>query len=307
MFAYLQPEEDSDDREARIGGGGELVVAGGNGSVLPEAVDEALNAVALPGGGTVEARMWALVAPGRDHRPDAPATQVPARRRAAGALVPDHALRPQPGWPPTRPPHRPTVQQRRQRVLLVTLPTRQHPGEGLAASLGAQVELGSPAATAATEGLIAPFFAPAAWGCARIDVPSTKCRAQSSSPAAFPSAWSAARTRSQTPARCQRRKRKYAVCHGPERSGGSRHGAPVRSRYRIASMMVRCSRFGLPVAGFSGGRWGISFAHCSSVSSRRSSMPQGYPTYANTAQMEPDRSSPEVTTRRTIRAPCRGR
>src|SRR5439155_11714971 len=124
--------------------------------------------------------------------------------------------------------------------LLVVLPARQGEAQQLAAALDPDVQLGAEAPATAPKGLIAPpFRAPAACWCARTLVPSTKCSDQSSRPAASASAWSPASTRSQTPARRQRRKRLYTVSQGPNRSGRSRQGAPVRSSQYSAFKISR--------------------------------------------------------------------
>jgi hypothetical protein len=45
--------------------------------------------------------------------------------------------------------------------------------------------------------------------------------------------------RSQVPSAVHTRSRSCAVFHGPYRSGRSRHGAPVRSFHKIASITCR--------------------------------------------------------------------
>src|SRR5438067_7209432 len=92
---------------------------------------------------------------------------------------------------------------------------------------------------------------------------------QSSFPSASASVWTAASTRSHTPANRQRRKRVYTLSHGPYRSGKSRHGAPVRSFHKMPFTISRCDLFGRPVLGRSGGSSGASRSHSASVISCR--------------------------------------
>src|SRR5437763_8611905 len=92
---------------------------------------------------------------------------------------------------------------------------------------------------------------------------------QSSFPSASASVWTAASTRSHTPANRQRRKRVYTLSHGPYRSGKSRHGAPVRSFHKMPFTISRCDLFGRPVLGRSGGSSGASRSHSASVMSCR--------------------------------------
>jgi hypothetical protein len=122
-------------------------------------------------------------------------------------------------------------------------------------------------------GLRRPPLAPAACWWARMTLPSTNWTLQSTAPTASACSWTAAKSRSQSPASRRRQRRLYTVDQGPYRSGRSRHGAPVRSRHRMPSMIRRWSAFGRPVSGFSGGSNGFSPAHCRSVSSPRWVMP----------------------------------
>lgn len=262
----------------------QFVVAGGESPVLLEAVDEALDAVAFAVGLAVEAAVAPLALLAGDDGADPPLAQPAARRAAAVPLVAGHPIRAQLGPTAPRALDRAAVQQRRQCVLFVALPGGQDAGDRLAAPLGAEVDFGGEAAAGAAEGLLpAPFLAPAACWWARTVVPSTKCRLQSRSPAASPSACSAASTRPHTPARCQRRKREYTVCHGPYRSGKSRHGAPVVRCQRMALTTVRWSLAGRPVAGRCGGSNGRNRSHWASLSSCRRIIHQGYHAFANTA------------------------
>jgi hypothetical protein len=117
-----------------------------------------------------------------------------------------------------------------------------------------------------------PPLAPAACGWARMTRPATKGTRQSTAPAAASACSTAAQSRSQSPASRQRQQRLDTVDQGPDRSGRSRHGAPVRPRHTMPWMIRRWSAFGRPVSGRSGGRSGLSRSHSWSVSSPRGLM-----------------------------------
>lgn len=74
--------------------------------------------------------------------------------------------------------------------------------------------------------------APAACWWARITVESTQM-SQSIAPSASAAPWACWNSRSQVPSADQSRWRSYTVFHGPNRSGRSRHGTPVRTRCSI--------------------------------------------------------------------------
>ena len=89
--------------------------------------------------------------------------------------------------------------------------------DGLLMPLGPQMHLGWEVSPTSAEGpgRRVPPFAPAACWCARTMVLSTRCRAQASRPSASACRRKAARTRSQTPAFCQREKRLETVFQEP--------------------------------------------------------------------------------------------
>src|SRR5215210_6551877 len=252
---------------------GALIVAGGQGAELLAAGDQVLHAVAQPVARPIERAAAGLVGLARDGRPDATAAARLADGPTAVALVAGHAPGPHPGSPPPGPPHRALGQQLGEHRRLVRLAGCEHHGHRLAAPLGAEMDLRGEAALAAAERLLhwVPPFAPAACWCARISVPSTKCSSQSIAPAASASRWTAAKSRSQTPARVQRRKRVYTVGHGPYRSGRSRQGTPVASFQRIALITSRSSLRGLPAS--RGGSRGCSRSQARSVNSCRRRIP----------------------------------
>jgi hypothetical protein len=169
----------------------------------------------------------------------------------------------------------PPVHQRLEDGRFVLLTRSEQHGQRPALPLGLEVHLRAEAALALAKRLRfwRPPFAPAACWCARITVPSTKWTPQSTAPARSARCWTAAKIRSQIPATRQRQNRLYTVDHGPYRSGRSRQGLPVRSRHRMPLMIRRCSAFGRPVSGFSGGSTGSSRPHSWSVSSPRCLMP----------------------------------
>jgi hypothetical protein len=127
----LHLQEDAAGGRGGMLEGGQLFVAGGNRTVLLEAIDEPPDSVALTIGRSVEAAISSLVYLARDHRPDPTPPQRAAVRTAAGPLVAR-----QPGRPPVRslaprPLDRPAIEQRRQGRLLVALACRQRALERL--------------------------------------------------------------------------------------------------------------------------------------------------------------------------------
>src|SRR2546423_12002559 len=199
---------------------GALVVAGGQAAVLLAASDPVLHPVAPAVDRAVERAGPALIAPPRDGVPAAAPPTVGAPDTASIALVASYPPRADAGAAPAGTPDPALLQQPLEHRGLMLLPRREHDRQGLAAPLGAEMDLGGEAALTAPErlGLGVPPFAPAACWCARTTVPSTQCSAQSKAPAASACRWTAANSRSQTPARVQRRKRVYTVCHRPYRS-----------------------------------------------------------------------------------------
>ena len=76
----------------------------------------------------------------------------------------------------------------------------------------------------------------------------------------------AVRIFSHTPAFVQARNRLYTLCHGPNRSGRSRHGIPVFSQYRIALSISWLHFLGRPPGGsLSGGNLSLILFHCFSL------------------------------------------
>src|SRR3954454_179232 len=272
-MSRLEPKHSHRNRPEGLVAGRALVVAGGEAAVLLAASDQVLHAMAEAVDGAVERPGAVLVAAARDGVADATAPAVGAPRPAGVALVPDDPIGADAGAPPAGPSDRPLLQQALEGGRLVALARRQDHRHRLAAALGPEMDLRREAALAPAErfGRRVPPFAPAACWCARITVPSTKWTVQSTWPAASAWRWTAAKIPSQTPPRVQRRKRVYTVCHGPYRSGRSRHGAPVASFQRMPSMIRRSSRRGLPA--FRGGSNGPSRAHSVSLNSCRPRIP----------------------------------
>src|SRR5215212_7785838 len=270
-----EPEDSHDNHPGSAEGRGALVVAGGEGTVLLAAGEEVLDQVSAAVEVPIEGPGAVLGAELGDGVADAPTTEggtVAMSRVGFVARGPaGTTARPS----ASRATDRALVHERLEDGRFVLLTRSEQHGQRLASALGLEVHLGREAALAAPQRLRfwRPPFAPAACWCARITVPSTKWTLQSTSPAASASCWIAAKSRSQTPASRQRQNRLYTVDHGPYRSGRSRHGAPVRARHRIPSMIRRWSTFGRPRSGFSGGRCGSSRSHSWSVSSPRCPMP----------------------------------
>src|SRR5262249_55653797 len=145
---------------------------------------------------------------------------------------------------------------------VMPLPFRKMQFSGLTDFIHRNMDLGAETATRPSQCLsILPPFAPAACWCARTMVESSR-RLESS---VFPP--SASSTCPQTPRLHQRLNRLYTVPHGPNRSGRSRQGEPVRAIQNTALMNNRLSPAVLPGSLFLPGRCGSIVAHCSSVTS----------------------------------------
>ncbi len=116
-----------------------------------------------------------------------------------------------------------------------------------------------------------PIAAPAGTGCVLVCSGDGRVDADlhTIAPAASALACNAVRIRAHIPVRCQRRNSPYTVCHGPYRSGMSRHGHPVRILHRIPSMSWRFVHFGGRPAFFPRGSNVSNRAHCASVRSAR--------------------------------------
>lgn len=152
---------------------------------------------------------------------------------------------------------------------VVPLPFRQMELGRLAPVINRDMDFGAEAATGTSQCLgVLPPFAPAACWWARTIVESSNKFDNSSSPP------SASSTRPQTPRLHQRLNLLYDVFQGPNRSGKSRQGAPVRAIQNTAFTNSRLSsavRPGSP--GLPGSKCAIA-VHCSSESScRRISSP----------------------------------
>src|SRR3712207_2430506 len=108
---------------------------------------------------------------------------------------------------------------------------RVHQGDDLEGD-----DLGGQAATGAADGLmLSPPFAPLAFWWAVTMVPSTGAYSKSGS------SDRRSKSRSNTPARAQRRKRWKTLFQRPNAVGRSRHGRPVRTRHSTASRNSRLS------------------------------------------------------------------
>src|ERR671933_2123570 len=224
---------------------GPLVIASGDGPELLAAGEAVLDLVAQPVGGAVEGTTAVLVASMGDGVADAVAAAQRPDSAAAIALVAHDPLRAHAGAAAFRATDGAGGEQPGEDRRLVALPRRAHYGQWLTAALRLEMDLGREAPLAAAErfGGRVPPFAPAACWWARTTEPSTNCSSQSTRPAESSWRWSAANSRSHTPANRQRRKRVYTLCQGPYRSGRSRHGAPVPSRHRMPFTTDRWSLF----------------------------------------------------------------
>jgi len=139
-----------------------------------------------------------------------------------------------------------------------------------------QVEFAAESASRAAQSVVrgfvvvsfgAFFWAPAAARDARTFVPSMQNRSQSIFPSRSSRIWSAVRIRSYVPSERHLLKWWYTVCQGPNRSGRSRHGAPVRRIQRTPLNSSLASRRGRPFADGSLISRGSRSFHWSSVTS----------------------------------------
>src|SRR5215211_4286257 len=238
---FRQPEQDSRNDPQGAVAVRALVVAGGQTAELLAAIDQPLDPIPQAVRRPIEGPAPPLLPLPRDGVADAAAPAVGAQPPPRVAFVADHPVGPQPRSPTPGPLDRPLLEQPLEHGGFVLLAGREHQRQELAAAFRAEMDLGGDPALAAPERLRrrVPPFAPAACWCARMTVPSTKWTVQSTCPAASAWAWTAANTRSHTPARRQRRKRLYSVGQGPYRSGTSRHGTPVASFQTIPLRTVR--------------------------------------------------------------------
>src|SRR4051794_31515555 len=242
--------------DAEVAGRGLLVPGRDRAPFLepaPETFDEVAVVVDVVGAGHGR-----LVPPGRDRGPCAAVPdQLAEGVRAVAAIADDpqrHAgeLVEEPG---------------RQRQL-VRLARGQREGDRAAPPVGDHARLGAEAAARAAERLAPvpfargpPFLgAPAALGCALIEVPS-----RNAMPSSTPRACAASSSRCHAPSLDQRMKSWAARHQGPSSAGIARHFAPFACRQTIASTVRRRSRGGVLPFGRHASKSGSSAAHRSSV------------------------------------------
>ncbi len=140
--------------------GGALLVACGYAAELFQPIEEAFHPVASPIRLPVKARPTALLGGGRNHRPDVAPAQLRTRGSARKGLVSGHTPGPQ-----TRAAalaaDRTRVEQRWKCRTVVPLAASQLKADGLAVSLGPDVDLGrEPAAALAQRLACDPPFSP---------------------------------------------------------------------------------------------------------------------------------------------------
>lgn len=170
------------------------------------------------------------------------------------------------------------VEQRFDTRGFMLLAWRQLRDQRSAFAVSYQMKLGSETASAAPQRMVGRFAlvsadtflrAPAAARAARICVPSTHHKSQSILPSRSSRICSASRMRWNVPSRRQFEKCSYTVCHGPNRSGRSRQGAPVFKIQKMPFHMHRGGLGGRPVRTVRLGKSNSIEVHCSSVSSCR--------------------------------------
>src|SRR5215472_8797444 len=205
---------------------GRLLVPRGDPPVLLEQVDEPLDLLPLLVQMLVIIARHFPVLLGRDHR----LRPLPPRRLndriAVERLVGDERPRPVPSH------------QRLGPGDVRLLAPRQDELDRVAQGVDEDVDLGAEPAFGTAERLVPlPPFSPAACWCARTTVVSRIIHSRSGS-------WRASKTRFHTPFRAHRSNRFQTEPQGPNRSGRSRHGAPVLA---IQSTALRKRRLSLAV------------------------------------------------------------
>ena len=142
---------------------------------------------------------------------------------------------------------------------VITVPWRQQKPQWISQSIHYCMDFRAQSSPAASQCFAAPFFAPLPCWWTLIVVLSS-IRVVSSASFCL---MRAARISSHTLPFVHARNRLYTLCHGPNRSGKSRHGIPVFSQYRIALSSSRLLLPGRPPCGFfSGGNKSLILFHC---------------------------------------------
>lgn len=163
-------------------------MAGGDAAAVLQPADATLDHVARPVRFAVEIRGRRLAREPRDHRPDAPAGEVPADRRGVIPLVGHDGLEPRAGTAPARPRQPGPFDQLAAAGRLVPLAGSDRGGQRHAVAVRHEVQLGREAAPAAAEGMVGRltsgpgFFPPPRRRCgrpARPSPPRTMCPGRS--------------------------------------------------------------------------------------------------------------------------------
>ncbi len=224
---------------------------------------------------TVVARSFVALV--RDDRLDAAGSKPVPHARNAVPLVDSQFFRAC-SWTPDPLRDGDAVHHRLDLRRFVNLPGSDLDGQRSSAAVSNQVELRSKPASAAAQSVVRRFVgmpvetffpAPAAAREARTLAPSMHQRSQSIRPRSSSVICRASIISAKMPSRRHFAKWGYTVYQGPNRSGRSRHGAPVCRIHEKPFSSVRRSPGGRPVRATLGGTSGSINAHCSSVSSWR--------------------------------------
>ena len=238
------------DEPQEVSGG--FFVAGGDSTKMFDAVDKAFDLVAAAVLSAQQASRDGASGPRRDHGGAAAVADLLDELVAVVPFVRDQVAR----FVIRQQPHRLSH--------IVRLSGRHGQFDRTPLGLNGQVQLGAESATRPTEGLVlAPFFlAPAACWWARMTVESSIRHSRSGS-------CQACKRRPHTPRLDQRLNRWKTEFHAPNRSGRSRHGAPVRAIHKTALMKPRLSSAVCPGSPGLPGTQSLILFHCSSETSCR--------------------------------------
>lgn len=244
----LQGQNGADEMDHGAVAGIGLIVAGCDASEFLNLAEEVLDQMAPPIHGVVTRNPAGTVVFGRDNGDRSTFCQFGAYPIDVECFVSQQGIELDPG------------DQRRNTNTVVALAGQQRKAHEVSQRIDESHDLGRQAAARFPYGLIeSPPFAPAPCWWTRTMVPSIIAYSKSGSSERD---W---KTRSKTPFRAHRRKRRKVEFQLPNPGGRSLHGAPVRTIHSTASRNRRLSRPERPGSLDLPGRAGAIRSHCESV------------------------------------------